>query len=275
MTGHSDVDTLTAVYEGVQPTHFREALTSLAEQTMAPARAIVVADGPLTEALESVLDEMREMLPLEVLRQSPHQGSGPAKQRGIEASDATFVAIADADDVSSPERLERQLELLSRTGADLTGAAMEEFDDATGETRGLRSFPTEHDDLVRLLRRFSPINHPTVVMRRSLALEVGGYLDLPYLEDYDLWARMVAAGALLANADEPLVRFRGGSAALRRRRAPGVARSEWRLQRNLMTYGQIGPTRATVNFVARSGFRLLPHPLMDYVYRRTFLARGA
>jgi hypothetical protein len=161
------------------------------------------------------------------------------------------------------------------SGADLVGAAMEEFDAVSGAVLGIRAFPTGHMDVAALLRTTNPINHPTVCVRRSAVLEAGGYVDLPYLEDYDLWARMVARGAVVGNHPEVLVRFRGGFATLTRRRAKGVTTSEWQLQRNLVSYGIISRTRAMWNMACRTAFRLLPSWLMRMAYRRIFLSPGS
>jgi glycosyltransferase involved in cell wall biosynthesis len=275
MTDDDRVDTVTAVYAAVSPDHLAEALQSLVDQTLRPAQCVVVADGPLTPELDAVLARFATSLPLTVVRLGSHVGSGPAKQAGLEASTSAYVAIADADDISLPGRLEQQVGLLRRTHADLVGAAMEEFDTDTGETWGVRAFPVSHDEIVRLLRRVNPLNHPTVCLRRSTALAVGGYADLPYLEDYDLWARMVSRGARVGNCAEPLVRFRGGSASLARRRATGVTGSEWRLQRRLVSYGIVSWPRAVWNFATRTAFRLLPRRLMRGAYRRLFLAQGS
>ena len=49
------------------------------------------------------------------------------------------------------------------------------------------------------MRLNNPINNPTVVFRRQLALDVGGYADLRYMQDYDLFARMLAGGARAEN----------------------------------------------------------------------------
>src|SRR5690625_874160 len=54
----------------------------------------------------------------------------------------------------------------------------------------------------------TPFHHPTMVLRRSTALAVGGYRDLPLLEDYWLWERMMLGGAQMANLSEVLVDYR-------------------------------------------------------------------
>jgi hypothetical protein len=266
----TEVGTITAVYHAVADEELHAALLSLSEQTRQPDQCVVVADGLLPAGLEAVLEDFRCRIPLTIVRLPGHSGSGPAKQAGLLASTCRYVAIADADDISLPDRLRTQHELLER-GFDLVGSAMEEFEGKTGQVLGIRMFPTGHDEIVAKLQHLNPLNHPSVMMSRQVALRVGGYADLPLLEDYDLWARMVADGARLANSTEPLVRFRGGESALARRRSPIALRSEWTLQRNLVDYGIVSRPRAGWNFLARTAFRVLPRRLIARVYSRMFL----
>jgi hypothetical protein len=135
--------------------------------------------------------------------------------------------------------------------------------------------PVEHAAIARLMRVNNALNHPTVVFRRSLVLEVGGYRALPHLEDYDLWARVLAAGGVLHNLPEPLVRFRAGRGMLSRRRQWRIHRAELRLQLNLRRYGVISTPRMLFNMVARTAFRLLPAPVMARAYRHLFHDRSA
>ena len=124
---------------------------------------------------------------------------------------------------------------------------MQEFDDTTGTLWGVRRFPSSHEGIRAAMRRVNPIDHPSVMLRRAAPSRRAAYLDLPYLEDYDLWTRMMSRGAHLGNLDEPLVMFRGGSASLRRRRAKGVTRAEWRLQGNLVSYGIVSRLESWYN----------------------------
>jgi hypothetical protein len=180
--------------------------------------------------------------------------------------------VADADDISLPNRLIDQRFKLLAHDLDLIGSAMEEFDSLSGKTLGVRRPPESHADISRVMRTRNPFNHPSVMYRRKAALSAGGYRNLPLLEDYDLWARMLRGGARLGNAPETLVRFRGGPEALRRRRSAGAARSEWRLQRNLFDYGLISRVGVVRNLLVRNLFRALPLPVMELAYRAAFLS---
>jgi glycosyltransferase involved in cell wall biosynthesis len=269
------VSVIMAVYRGVQPAHLVEALASLVDQTRPAAEVLVVADGSLTAELEAVLaDFSAPRLPLRVLRMAVQSGSGPARQKAVEAASSGLVAVADADDISLPRRFEVQARLMESTGADLLGSAVEEFDAETGDVVGIRRFPEAPDELRRLLRTRNPINHPTVMARRAAVLSAGGYRHLPMLEDYDLCARMAARGGVLANSSDVLVRFRGGAASQLRRRAKGSLRSEIVLQRNLHEYGVIPLWQVPANVAARMAYRMLPTSVSRRAYARLFL-RGA
>ena len=167
-----------------------------------------------------------------------------------------------------PHRFETQLAALAETGADLCGAAMWEFDDDPERPTRLRTNPATHEAIARRMRFNNPINHPTAMYRRELALRVGGYPAMRFMQDYDLMARMLVGGARMTNLPEPLVLFRAGDGMLRRRSARGYLALERELQRNLRSYGLVGRGRAAVNLAIRGAFRVLPRWGLSRAYAR-------
>ncbi len=214
--------------------------------------------------------ERMGQLNLRVERLPENVGSGRASARGLELATCEFVARHDSDDVSLPHRLERQLAAITAHNLDLVGAAMLEFRGDPDNVLGVRRNPSSPTEIARYLRINNPINNPTAVFRRDLALQVGGYADLRYMQDYDLFARMIAAGARARNLEEPLVLFNAGDGMLSRRSGRQMLRWEWQLQRRLLRYGTIGPVGFVRNLVARSAFRLIPSRLIGPVYARLF-----
>ena len=65
-----------------------------------------------------------------------------------------------------------------------------------------------------------------MVYRRTCVQSVGGYGDFALMEDYLLWAKMITAGARVANVAEPLVLYRVGAGAYRRRGGLAQLRTE-------------------------------------------------
>lgn len=267
----ADISVITAVYDGVVPQHLDEALDSLARQTITPREVIVVQDGPLLPGHLAVIRAHSPRLPLRVIELPRRSGSGPARNAALEQARSTWVAIADADDISSPHRLQVQLETAVRGRLGLLGSAVEEIHPDTGQLIGTRSFAQGHSDIVSGMKLRNVINHPTVFMRRELALRAGGYRDLPLLEDYDLCVRLIGAGARVGNIAQPLVRFRGGSASQARRRAPAAFRSEWKLQQGLRAAGLVPAWRMPVNWLIRNSYRVAPRPVSGWAYTRVFL----
>ena len=265
------VSVLIPVHAGIEPAHLERALDSIAAQTRRPDEVVLVEDGPLSDAHHTAISTAERALPELVREVLPvNRGAGVANQAGLMRCTGTWILKADADDISLPDRLQRQLAHAHQTGADVSGTAMWEFRGAEDDVVSVRTPPLTHDDIVRRMRWNNPMNHPTTLYRADLARAAGGYGDLRYMQDYDLFARMLSRGARFANLAEPLVLFRAGDAVMTRRRSPAMRRCEWELQGNLHRYGIVGPVRRYANFGARQGARMLPASAMARLHRTLF-----
>jgi len=87
------------------------------------------------------------------------------------------------------------------------------------------------------------------------------------MEDYSLFARMLAGGARPANVPEPLVYYRVGATAFKRRGGTALLRSELRLQREFRRSGFTTPAQYARNVIIRGGYRLVPWWFRRAVYR--------
>jgi glycosyltransferase involved in cell wall biosynthesis len=268
---------LLTVYGGDQPDHVHAAFHSaVLQQSRRPDQVILVQDGPVSPELDACLSELRTSSPAEVtfLTLDRNGGLGPALDAGLAASRHDVVARMDADDVSMPRRFEIQLPLIE-SGADLVGAGLLEFGTDLDDIRGLRTPPERPSDIVRYARLHDPFNHPTVIYRRSAVVAAGGYGDVPLMEDYWLFARMIANGAKVANVPEPLVYYRVGEGAFERRGGRALLRSELRLQRELFRYGFTSRAQYIRNVAVRGGYRLVPTWLRRPIYRQLVAPHGA
>jgi glycosyltransferase involved in cell wall biosynthesis len=265
---HEPFSLLVSVYDGDRPDHIRRAMRSAVDdQTVRPDQVVIVRDGPVRDELARCLDEFQESSPVPVtfVPLGQRGGLGPALDRGLAASWFDVVARMDADDVAMPHRFEVELPLMS--DADIVGAGLLEFTSDIDEIVGQRVPPTDPARIQRYARMHDPFNHPTVVYRRAAVLAAGGYGDLPLMEDYALFARMLQGGARAVNVAEPLVYYRVGQEAFKRRGGTGLLRSELRLQREFLRRGFTTPTEYLRNVAVRGGYRLIPWWLRRAVYR--------
>src|SRR5215468_2722117 len=265
---HEPFSLLVPVYDGDRPDYLRRSFRSaVRDQTVRPDQVIIVRDGPVRKELAECLDELCATSPVPVtfVPLPRNGGLGPALDHGLAASEHDIVARMDADDIAMPHRFAVQLPLIA--DADIVGSGLLEFSGDTGEIVGQRVPPIGAEKIARYARMHDPFNHPTVVYRRGAVLAAGGYGDLPLMEDYALFARMLQGGARAVNVAEPLVYYRVGETAFKRRGGTGLLRSELRLQRDFLRRGFITPAEYLRNVTVRGGYRLIPWWLRRAVYR--------
>ena len=267
---------LLPVYAGDRADFLRRAfVSSVDEQTLRPDDVVLVQDGPLPDALRETCEELATVspVPVNLVQLERNVGLGPALDHGLEACAHDVVARMDADDISRPRRFELQLPLIA-DGADIVGSALMEFVDDVEDVVQTRIPPLDPEWIRSAVRFRDPFNHPTVVYRRSMVQKVGGYQDLPLMEDYLLFARMLAEGAVPANVAEPLVYYRIGAGAYARRGGTALLRSELALQRRFLELGITNRAEFVRNVVVRGSYRLVPEPMRRVAYRRLIAKRG-
>ncbi|MEV5570978.1 glycosyltransferase [Spirillospora sp. NPDC052269] len=265
------------VYGGDHPDYLRDAFRSAVhDQTLRPDQVVLVQDGPVSPELEARIDELVAAAPVEVtfMKTDDNRGLGPALDLGLSACRHDIVARMDADDVAMPHRFAVQVPIV-RDGADLVGAGLLEFGADLDDVVGLRTPPSDPSDIARYARLHDPFNHPTVVYRRSAVDAAGGYGDLPLMEDYWLFVRMIAGGARAVNVPEPLVYYRVGDGAYERRGGRDLLRSELRLQREMFRAGHLTRSQYLRNLVVRGGYRFVPTSIRRPVYRLVVAPYGA
>jgi glycosyltransferase involved in cell wall biosynthesis len=267
---------LMPVYVGDRPAFLRRAFdSSVVEQHRRPAEVVLVQDGPVSYDLEQCLAKLVETspVPVRLVRLRDNVGLGEALEAGLAACAHEVVARMDADDVSLPERFALQLPVIE-AGADLVGTALLEIGEGEHDVVGRRVPPTAPALIATTARLHDPFNHPTVVYRRSAVAAAGGYQRLPLMEDYWLFARMIASGAHTANRPEPLVMYRVGAGAYQRRGGLPLLRAELALQWRFVRSGFTTPPQYLRNVVVRGLYRLVPGAVRRPFYRALVATRG-
>ncbi len=267
---------LVSTYSGDDPGFLREAFESTVQaQTRRPDEVVLVQDGPVPSELAAEIAHLAQGSPVPVRHVviDANLGLGPALDRGLAVCTHDIVARMDADDVSVPERFERQLPVIE-AGADIVGSSLIEFGTSVSDVVGRRTPPTDPDEIRRVIRFRDPFNHPTVVYRKKAVQAAGGYSDMALMEDYLLFTRMVEGGARPANLAEPLVHYRVGAGAYARRGGTGLLRSELALQRRFRDLGITSRRQYLRNVLVRGGYRLVPEQARRIAYRALIANRG-
>jgi glycosyltransferase involved in cell wall biosynthesis len=186
-------------------------LDSVRRQSFTDFECIVVDDGS-TDSTPRILaacaaDDAR----FRIVTQ-PNGGITRALNAGLGVARGAWIARLDGDDLMLPNRLERQL-AFAEGEPGLAGCGCDyDIIDMVGRRRGTRHpLPRSRDELERFYAAGEPLSftHPTMLYRRDLALELGGYRsEYEPAEDVDLFARMLATGAPILIQPEVLMQYR-------------------------------------------------------------------
>jgi glycosyltransferase involved in cell wall biosynthesis len=268
---------LLPVYGGNAPEQLREAFESSVQgQTRPPDAVVVTVDGAVPDAIERTLLDLSTSagVPVDLVRLPERRGLAAALNAGLKEVKTEYVARMDADDVSRPDRFERQMAELDSRDLDLLGAGLAEFVGTVEFVVATRT-PPVGEAIRRRARWAQPFYHPTVIYRRSTVLQAGGYpTDAGRIEDYVLFARMLVAGARADNVPEPLLYYRVDDGAYDRRGGLRMFRDELRLQRELFRTGLTSPGQYARNVVLRGAYRLTPTRLRMHAYRAAATQRA-
>jgi glycosyltransferase involved in cell wall biosynthesis len=197
-----------------------EALRGLRAQTYPRIELILVDDGS-TDGTAAVFDALRGEHPDVRALRTESVGPAAARDAAFHASRGSLIAIHDGDDVSRPDRIERQVSFLAdHPEVGVLGSVADRIDES-GRRTGMLPVPLTGPSVRRVLRRAPPFVHGSVMMRRGVYVAAGGFRAAFRLsEDFDLWLR-IPDGTGMANLPEPLYAWRAhGAGATARERGP-------------------------------------------------------
>lgn len=181
---------------------------SILSQTFQDFELLVIDDGS-TDGTGAILEELARSDPRLRVLNNPGEGLVDALNHGIASSSAPLIARMDADDISLPERLQRQYDFLAaHPDIDAVGTQVSFIDERGAPTGKTTALPESPEAIAKTLLKYCCLRHPTVVMRRAALDRAGFYrAQVPAAEDLDLWLRLAEHGRL-ANLPEPLLLYR-------------------------------------------------------------------
>lgn len=201
-----------------------EAIQSILGQTFRDFEFIIVDDGSVDNTREILAQAAARDPRVRILSQPP-SGIVAALEAARACARGTYLARMDADDVSSPDRLARQVEFLDRNPLIIALGGQVRIIDATGRALKLGRWPVSEKACKTHLEIGSPLCHPAVMMRATAVEACGGYKGVSEpAEDYDLWLRLSKIGEF-ANLNEIVLDYRVHSNSVTFTRAKANARA--------------------------------------------------
>lgn len=261
---------LMSVYNKEKPQNLNECLVSLVEQTRMPDQIVIVCDGILSDELNSVLTKYQQSYPnlIEIVQLDKNYGLGVALNRGLDKCEHEYVARMDSDDICEKNRFELQMDYMhENNNVDVLGSYISEFIDGTEDIVSVREVPLNTSSIKRMALTRSPMNHVSVVFRKSRLIGVSAYSEQEPVEDYDLWIRLLLDGACFANMERSLVKVRIGKDMYARRGNSKYIRSWMRIQNRLVKNNDMTRWRWLINAILITVFVYMPPGLKSFMYK--------
>ncbi len=200
------VSVVMSVYNGEK--YLREAVESILNQTFSDFEFLIVDDCSIDGTPRILNDYQQKDKRIKVIKNDRNMGLTRSLNKAIKQSSGNYIARMDADDIAIKERLEKQVNFMERNpDVVLLGTAYYEID-KYGRELSRKFFPTTDRDIRKILMKYNPFCHASVVMRHS-AFDKAGLYDESILktQDYDLWFRLASVGKV-ANLSEILMKRR-------------------------------------------------------------------
>lgn len=267
---------LMSLYHKEKPEHFNTCMASIwDQQTLKTTEIVLVLDGPIGQGLTKSVEHWQQKLGniLKIVTLAENVGLGKALNEGLKHCTNEWVFRMDTDDICTSDRFEKQLAFIEQNpDVVLFSSQVMEFNQDITDADVIKSVPLTHDEIKKFAQKRCPFNHMTVVYKRDVILSLGGYQHHLFMEDYNLWLRVIGNNYKVANLPDVLLYARVGNGMHARRKGFQYIKSEKQLLDLKKQLKLQNPVYANMLFLIRSAFRLLPANMLGKIYN-TFLRK--
>lgn len=252
-----------AVYHRDTATELEPVIKSILTQTVKSDDIVIVCDGAVNDSIANLLTIYEKQKNVSIIRLDENVGAGAARNIGVAAAKNELVAISDSDDISLPNRFALQVKVFNKNPKlSVVGGLIE--DSTTGKKRILPGGGTE---LRRFAAKRSPMNNPTIMVKKSDFLEVGGYDEkIRRGEDYILALKLLRARKQITNLQQVLVKYTVSDENIKRRKTWAATKDALSVAWRAFSYGIATPLDFGIAVLVRLGLFLLPDRLAEYLY---------
>lgn len=189
--------------------HLRSAVKSIIDQTFADFEFIIIEDGS-TDNSKTILQELaNEDKRIKIIFKEYNEGTeGFIKNlnTGLQLAKGKYIARMDADDLSLPERFEKQLRFLEENqDVFMVGSNLELIDENNHPLRIMTAPENDAEIRSQMLKKIT-MYHPVIMFRNEEKLFYRG--KMRYCEDYDLYLRIMTGALKMANINQVLLQYR-------------------------------------------------------------------
>lgn len=209
-------------------------IQSVIAQTLTDWEIEIVDDCSTDDTYEVVRPYLKQYPSIHYTCLDTNGGPGVARTEAIRRANGKYIAFLDSDDLWLPEKLEKQIAFMEKTGAVFSCTAYEQIDEEGNSLHKILE-PPEETDYNKMIRLSCPIGNLTVMYNQ----EALGKYEVPLIRkrnDFALWLRIVKDAGYCAGMPEVLARYRVRSGSTSRNKL-GLVRYQWQLYHDIEGLG--------------------------------------
>ena len=185
-----------------------KSINSILNQSYRNLEFIIINDNPLNKQLGNQLNELvRQDSRVKVYVNNNNIGLVESLNRALGFSHGDYIARMDADDISEPSRIKKQVSYIEQKNLDLIGSSLILIDEQDVQF-GTLHFPARNEQIVRFMKYGTCLPHPTWLGKREVFACLHGYRKALYCDDYDFLLRVLKRGYKVGNCDGYNLRYR-------------------------------------------------------------------
>lgn len=263
---NSDITVGIPFYTGTKANELQIAIESILSQSLKPAEIHLIQDGPVSKDIKILINSYIGSYNFIKYFIIPRNNKiAYALNLSILNTSTTYYARMDSDDISHPNRLEKQFNFLEKnTEIDILGTwALEFTDDLKIEKGFVKKTPISKEEIYRFFHYRDPFIHPSVMFRVKVFAKIGLYnIYFPPAEDTELWARALKMGVNVANLPEILYHQRITGIIQRRSNFKSIIKEA----KARYSYNTFSPMLNILKIVSIC-FRILPYQVRKWAYQ--------
>lgn len=263
-----------SIYKNDDPQYLKIALDSIIiDQTLKPAEVVIVGDGPVPESLTNAVRTgtargKEEGIEVRFLPQDHNRGLGEALRIACENCRYDYIARMDSDDISLPDRFEKQMRVFDEhPEVGMVGGMITEFVDSPDNIVDSRVLPLDNKGIYKMMQTRCGVNHVTVIIRKKDLMEAGNYSGRFRQEDFYLWARMMKNKVIIRNIPDVVVNVRSGADQFARRGGMKYFHEHMKVFKFMYHEGLISYPVLLENYCLRFAQVAFPTKLRTWVYQ--------
>ena len=188
----------------------KSSIESILYQSFRNFEFIIVNDNPQNDRLKNTLKSYKlDDIRVKIINNETNIGLAKSLNKALALSIGKYIARMDADDISYPNRLEKQIKYLeSNPNCDLVATNRDDIDEDSNIIKKSAAIVVNDEVIPKILKYGSIITHPSVMIKAESIKELNGYRAFKSSQDYDLWLRMVNLNFHFHIMPDVLIKYR-------------------------------------------------------------------